>query len=375
VLDGANRQGKDSDGPTIAKNAMLESGAGWLARRDVLPTAMRAVFGYYAHSGVFDYGSLRLKGRVDDTVDDMIATAFTDVEEAIAEAFDRNAVDFEYDTKLVLPARLTLGNCYRTLDERRHRDAEQLTRLAVEALIDGDMRDAINDSEFDDFAVDFATDSGDRRQIAEIAQEVLQARVESHFADYPDRVRDIYDWAVDISERHQDEDERFRALMERARAGEDGALSAIRTEYRDATFADPPEIFTAEELDLPYLKTQYDRVGVIYDGMVRMYKQADLPVDDAFHRAIVLAIIGAQVWLDDIDDYDADVREGQLTPVTAEYLLSDDDHAAARSVVDISERYFDRARTQATEADSPLTGIATEYIYHDGSPGVLPGWN
>jgi hypothetical protein len=335
----------------------------------VLPTAMRAVFGYYAHSGVFDYGSLRLKGRVDDTVDEMIETAFADIEAALAEEFGYESVDFAYDTKLVLPARLTLGHCYRTLEESRHHEAEALTRLSVEALIDGDMRDAINDSEFEDFEMNRATDEVDRERIAEIAQEVLQARVESHFADYPDEVREIYDWAVDISERHQAEDERFRELMERARAGEEGALADIRTEYRD-----PPEIFTDEELELPYLKTQYDRVGVIYDGMVRMYKEVDLPVDDAFHRAIVLAIIGAQVWLDDIDDYAADVREGQLTPVTAEYLLRDTDAEAARAVVDISERYFDRARAQATQADSALTGIATEYIYYDGSPEVLPGW-
>ena len=359
---------------------MFRQSAGWLAGRGPLPTTVSAVLSYYAHSGVFDVGSLQLKRRVDDVTEGMIDDAFAEVEAAIAEEFDRAAVDFAYDTKLVLPAQLAIGYCYRRLDDGdRIAEAEALTRLAIEALIDGDMRDARNDEEYGDFAVDFPTDRVDRARIAAIAQGTLQARVEAGFDDFDDEVEALYDWAVDVSEAHQDDDEHFRELLEGAAAGDDDALEGIRVEYRDATFADDgafdgtPEVFAAADVDLPYLKTQYDRVGVIYDGMCRMYEAAGFPIEDAFRRSIVLAIIGAQLWLDDIDDYAADRREGQLTPVTAEYLLSPDEETAYREVVAISEAYLDLAREHATAADSTLTGIATEYIYHSGEPGVLPG--
>jgi hypothetical protein len=107
--------------------------------------------------------------------------------------------------------------------------------------------------------------------------------------------------------------------------------------------------------------------------MLDLYRLAGLDIDDEFAKAIVLAIIGAQVWLDDVDDYDDDRAEGQLTPVTAEYLLAPDDEAAYRRVVDVTEQYLDLAKTYATAADSPLTGVAVEYIYRSGDPGVLPG--
>jgi len=351
---------------------MLRRGAGWLARRGTLPTSARAVFGYYAHSGVFDAGSLRLKRRVDARVDGMVREAFADVEEAIAEEFGYGYVSFSYDTKLLLPAKLTLGYLYRHAPDADHR-AEELTQLAVEALLDGDMRDARNDEEFDDFEVDFEADREDRRLVAEIAQEVLQARVEAQFVDHAPAVRETYDWAVERSERHQDEDPRFRALMERAQDGDDDALAEIREAYKFATFDEQPRLFTTEERALPYFKTQYDRVGVIYDAMLQMYQHAELPVGTTFHRSIVLAIVGAQLWLDDVDDYHDDLREGQLTPVTAEYLLAADDAAARRAVVEISDSYLSRAKRQAAAADSTLTGIATEYILRNGDPTVLPG--
>jgi hypothetical protein len=352
---------------------MLRRTAGRLARSGALPTSLRAVFGYYAHSGVFDYSSLGLKRRTDETVAEMVDDAFAAVEAAVAEAFGYGYVAFEYDTKLVLPAKLTLGYLYRELPPAEHARAEEMTRLAVEALLDGDMRDALNDDEFEDFEVDFETDEEGRRQIAEIAQEVLQARVEERFSRYPEAVRDSYDWAVEISERHQAHDPAFRELMSRAREGDETALGEIEATYKCAEFDEPPELFTDAELGLPYLKTQYDRVGVIYDAMIEMYRAADLPVEPAFHRSIVLAIIGAQIWLDDVDDYRADMADGQLTPVTAEYLLAGDERAAREAVVDTGGSYLDRAREQATAADSPLTGIATEYIYRDGTPEDLPG--
>jgi len=367
-----DRQGKDGDGPSTQETTMLRSGAGWLANQEAFPTSLRAVFGYYADAGVFDARSLQLKRRVDREVAAMIDTAFTEVEEAIAAEFGYSFVSFEYDTKLVLPAKLTLGYLYRDLPESRHDEAEAMTRLAVEALIDGDMRDALNDDEFEDFVVDFDTEPGDRRIVAEIAQEVLQARVEAKFADVPEEIHDAYDWAVERSEAHQQQDPQFRSLLERAREGEESALAAIRDTYKYADFEEPPAVFTEAERELPYIRTQYDRVGVIYDGMIEMYCCGGFEIPDAFRRSIVLAIIGAQIWLDDLDDYEADMAEGQLTPVTAEYLLADSGADARQSVVDISESYLDRAREQATAADSTLTGIATEYIHRDGSPDLLP---
>jgi hypothetical protein len=352
---------------------MLRAGAGWLADRSPLPTTVQAVCGYYADSGVFDLQSLRLKRQVDATTEAMIRDAFREIEAALAAEFDRESVSFAYDTKLVLPAQLTLGDLLRRLDDDRRDRATALTRLAIEALVDGDMRDARNDDEFEDFEVDIPPSVAPRAAVARVAQETLRDRVTARFERFDAEVREIYDWAVSVSETHQAEDEAFRGLMADAKAGDASATERIRAEYKFADFESDPEVFTPEELELPYVKTQYDRVGVIYDGMVRMYRAADLPVADAFHRSIVLAIIGAQLWLDDIDDYAADMREGQLTPVTAEYLLADDETAAYDRIVDISETYLALAGERATAADSPLTGIATEYIHRSGSPGVLPG--
>ena len=350
---------------------MFQAPADWVARRDTLPTALQGVVGYYADTGVFDPTSLRLKRRADAAVDGMIADAFADVENALAAEFGYDYVSFSYDTKLVMPAKLTLGYCYRHADDPR--GAREVTRLSVEALVDGDMRDAINDDEYEDFEVDFDATESDRERIAAIAQDILQSRVDDQFSSFDDEVREAYDWAVEVSERHQDEDDQFRSWLAAAEDGDDDALAAIRDEYRDATFAETPDVFTEEDQGLPYLKTQYDRVGVIYDGMIEMYRLAGLPIEDAFKRSIVYAIIGAQIWLDDVDDYRADRREGQLTPVTAEYLLGENETAAYDSIVAISERYFDRAKREATAAESTLTGIATEYIYRDGTPEVLPG--
>jgi hypothetical protein len=364
---------------------MLQTSAGWLSGREEIPTSLRAVLGYYADSGVFDARSLLLKRRVDEEVEAMLADSFSDIEAAVAEEFGYGYAEFSYDTKLLLPAQLTLGYLYRTLDEREHERAEEMTHLAIDALLDGDMRDAINDAEFADFEVDFPVDTSERRRIAEIAQELLQARVEESLASYPHSVRETYERAVAISERHQEQDEQFRELMAAAREGEASAREQIRAEYRDATLDEQPlspdessssnqtAVFTDDERAIPYLKTQYDRVGVIYDAMIEMYRDTGFPIADSFQRSIVLAIIGAQVWLDDIEDYEADMRDGQLTPVTAEYLLADSDRQAHVAVREVSREYLDRARREATEADSTLTGIATEYIRREGAPEQLPG--
>jgi hypothetical protein len=351
---------------------MFRGTALWLAGREPFPTSVRAVLGFYGKTGKFDLASLRLKRSVDAAADAMIEDAFEPVEATIAEAFSQSSVRFAYDTKLVMPAKLALGYLYRRIDrqERRNR-AEAITRLAIEALLDGDMRDARNDAEYEDFSVDFEVDDTERARIAALAQETLAERVDSRFDDFPAGVREAYDWAVEVSESHQAEDDRFRELL--AAAGEEGQQDPIREEYRDADFEDQPRTLSPSDCELPYARTQYDRVGVIYDGMLRMYAAAGFDFDAAFARSIVLAIVGAQIWLDDVDDYRADRREGQLTPVTAEYVLADSEAEAYRRVVDISESYLDRAEAAASAADSHLTGIATEYIYRDGRPGELPG--
>jgi hypothetical protein len=405
---------------------VLKTGAAALADSDRLPTAVRSVLGYYADTGVFDYGSLSLKSEVDDRTEQMLADVYDRIEAALAEEFG-HPVAFSYDTKLILPAQLTLGYVYRAARKQADEDpvtddiatgvppvddaaldserptltpreqvvrAEQMTRLSIEALVDGDMRDAINDAEFEDFEVDFEVSEGDRREpserhgersepwsgseadrrrVAETAQATLQSHLEGLLADLPDAVGEAYQWAVDYSEAHQDRDDYFRGLMADAEAGEEAALDAIREEYKFADYDEPPATLSAAEEELPYSKTQYARVGVIYDGMLDLYRLAGLDIDDDFAKAIVLAIIGAQVWLDDVDDYADDRAEGQLTPVTAEYLLAPDDRAAYNRVVDVTEQYLDLAKEYATAADSPLTGVAVEYIYRSGDPDVLPG--
>jgi hypothetical protein len=427
-----------------------------LAASDLVPTAQRAVLGHYAETGTLDYRALGLKSRVDDATAEILATLYGDVEEALCEAFGVDDVDFRYETKLTLPAELTLGYLFRRARSRAEggydpvaddpapsgrrlslptlagrpdgavhrrranreadalvREARETTAFVVAALLDGDMRDAINDDEFEDFVVDLEGDV-DRRRVATVAQSCLEERVAAGFAAYPDGVRAAYDHAVEVSEAHQDQDERFRALLAAAgggdasadartdadanadvgeggsegeNGGEDGqdtdgagaeltpeaAREAIEAEYKHRPMADDDHPFTDAELDLPYLATQYDRVGVIYHGMLEMYRHAGFEIEETFERSIVFTIIGAQVWVDDVDDYAADVAEDQLTPVTAEYVLADSDREAFEAVVDVAEAYFDRGRSYAEAADSTLTGLAVEYVLRSGDVSHLPG--
>jgi hypothetical protein len=399
-----------SENGTLSTDGPLTAVAGWAARRNVLPTSGRAVLGYYARTGDFDLQALQLKRAVDDRIEAVLSAAFSAVESRLATEFDVPDVSFSYETKLTLPAELTLGYLYRRAQARASdvdpvtagddgaccpragdapptalstpdwiavrdaRRAEELTELVVFALLDGDMRDALNDEEYEDFVVDLPLDGpDDRRRVAAVAQATLEAATRKRFERYADDVRTAYDRAVDLSERHQDQDEHFRELMAAATDGDDAALEAIDAEYRFREFDDAPHPFTPAECEIPYLKTQYDRVGVIYDGMIDMYRGAGFDIGDDFRKAVLLAIVGAQIWLDDIDDLDDDMAEGQLTPVTAEYLLASDDATARRRVVDISETYFDRAREYARAAESPLTGIAVEYILRSGEVDALPG--
>ena len=383
------------------------------AGADRLPTAPRALLGYYADTGEFAAGALELRRYVDQFLDRVVQEAFAPVERAIADAFDvpRERVAFAYDTKLTLPAELTLSHLFgrvrrettprlnpltgelddgllgplgrlrgstptvSTLAAARDRLAQirAVTRLVVVALIDGDVRDAINDDEYEDFTVGFPVDDADRARIAELTQSVLAEQVEALFEEFPDAVRDHYQAAVDYSEAHQDRDPYFRELMADARAGDPDALAAVESEYKFAEFDDPPGLFSADERDLPYLRTQYGRVGVIYHGMVEMYRAAGIEIEPAFERSIVLAIVGAQIWLDDVDDYADDAADGQLTPVTAEYLLADDDETAVRRVVDVTEQYLGAAKAYAAATDSGLAGIGADYIRRSGSTAPLPG--
>ena len=385
--------------------------AGRLAAVDRLPTAQRAILGYYAETGRLDYRALRIKSAVDDTLETILDSVYGDVESAIVADLGVDDATFHYETKLTLPAELTLGYLYRRAlaratggydpitDEagrlsalgrgvpsapanREAREyvemAEEATALIVQALLDGDMRDAINDEEFEDFEVTVSGDADpDRRRVAECAQSYLQSVVEDAFDRAPDAVRAAYDEAVDISEAHQDQDDHFRDLLARAldgAAGDDDAAAraAIEDEYKFASVPDDAP-FDGRERDLPYLKTQYDRVGVIYKGMLDAYRGVGFDIPEAFGTSIVLAIIGAQIWLDDVDDYRDDVADGQLTPVTAEYVLADSDETAYENVVSTTMEYFDLAREHAEEADSPLNGIAIEYILRSGDPERLPG--
>jgi len=350
---------------------MLHRSAAWLADRDRVPDSACAAVGYYADTGVFDYRSLLLKRRVDRVVGGMLDRLFDELGRVVAEELGYDELTLRYDTKLVLPAKLTLGQLYRELGPADHLRAEEITRLSVEALIDGDMRDAVNDEEFEDFEVDVDIDDDERRRLAALAQRHLQQRVEKQLSAYATPVRETYEWAVELSNRHQARDERFRELMAGVQRGET-TVGQLADEYRDAEFEEPPALFTDAELSLPYIKTQYDRVGVLYDAMLGMYREAGLPIARSFRRSIVLAIIGAQIWLDDIDDFEADIRSGQLTPVTAEYLLAEEDSDPREAVVAVGREYLDRAKQEATAVDSALTGIAVEYILCSGDPESLP---
>lgn len=386
--------------------------AGYAASLDFVPLKARAVFGYYASTGEFDYQSFIVKSYVDTQISRIITEAFVAVEEAIENEFGVEEVTFEYDTKLILPAELTLGYLYRRVFANAPDDFNPITRepqagpfglfepvfrgmnpervsdyettyadlvstvddinavtsLVVEALLDGDMRDAINDDEYDDFSVTTPTpEAVDIETAAEVAQQTLQASITSRFAAFPPTVKDAYEEAVAISEAHQTKDTAFRELLNATEPPQ-----AIRDEYKHRSFPNPPELFGPQLRDLPYFKTQYDRVGVIYAGMIDMYRAAGFEINDNFKRSIVLAIIGAQIWLDDVDDYYDDKHDGQLTPVTAEYHLASSREEAYNEIVSITQSYLDHAKQYATESGTPMTGIAIEYIYRAGEPSHLP---
>ncbi|USZ68702.1 hypothetical protein NGM10_02935 [Halorussus salilacus] len=325
-----------------------------------------------------------LRNEVESEIESMTERLFLGVERDLDEAREAGEVElapgaadegarFDYDTRLVLPAMLTLGRIHaeagdvpvarlgREVDYDLVSRGRETTRNVVRALLDGDMRDAINDDEYEDFQ----TNLRPREKVAELAQQSLREGVEAWFdrEDTPEAVRESYDHAVELSERHQDEDEAFRDLLDRLRAAEVGDREAVADEVRERyKFApvEEGELFD-EEADLPYFATQYARVGILYEDMLNMY-EADLGMDlgEGFKRAIVLMVVGAQIGLDDTDDYPED-RGTQLTPVTAELNLAPDRETGVERIRDIVETYLDRADACA-DPDDHLTRIAVEYI-------------
>ncbi len=330
-----------------------------------------------------------LRNEVESDIDAMVERLFLDVEDDLEQAREAGDLEFapgsdgerarfDYDTRLVLPALLTLGRIRVLAGDvpvaRIRGDVDcdlvargrETTRNVVRALLDGDMRDAINDDEYEDFE----TNLRPRERVAEVAQESLREGVESWFEDddTPEEVREHYEHAVELSERHQDEDEGFRDLLDRYREADanagsgnddrEAAADAIREEYKFAPL--DADLFEADA-DLPYFATQYARVGILYEDMLNMY-EADLGMDlgEGFKRAIVLMVVGAQIGLDDTDDYPED-RGTQLTPVTAELNIAESRDAGVENVRRIVNGYLDRADACA-ESDDHLTRIAVEYI-------------
>lgn len=399
-------------------SGLLSSFSMWMSQREKLPVAIRATLRFYARSNTFDFTALRIRRLVEETVEGFLSDCNSAIAEEIETELGYDSVSFSYETKLTLPVELTLAYVYRqAIDEssdnynpvtnkssnplgdlfripfnKNHKGqrterlrtettnavelvqrAESVARLCTEALLDGDMQDAINDQEYDDFIIDKQVGDEELRDIAHIAQSCLHERVNELFSEFPPAVQEHYDWAVERSNHHQATDEEFRDLLARAREGDDTAIEEIETRYKHASIEEPRTILTTTEQNLPYSKSQYERVGVIYAGMIEMFKAAEIPIDDSFKRSVILSIIGAQIWLDDIDDYDADVTEGQLTPVTAEYTIADTKEIAYQNIVSITESYLEHAIMCALESGSHITAIATEYIYLAGTPEKLPG--
>jgi hypothetical protein len=326
-----------------------------------------------------------LRNEVDSDIDAMTERLFLSVERDLQRGLEdgelepaRGAADeqarFDYDTRLVLPAMLTLGRIHvlagdvpvarvgRSVDQKFVLRGRETTRNVVRALLDGDMRDAINDDEYEDFE----TNLRPVERVAELAQQSLEEGVEAWFDrdDTPEAVRDHYEHAVELSERHQEQDRAFRELLDRFHdaEGDDeraAAADAIREQYKFAEVEDG-DLFD-DEADLPYFATQYARVGILYEDMLNMY-EADLGVElgEGFKRAIVLMVVGAQIGLDDTDDYPED-RGTQLTPVTAELNIADDRATGVERIRRIVETYLDRA-DDCADPDDHLTRIAVEYI-------------
>jgi len=357
--------------------------------RSRVPATVRALVSHLAESrDPRVVAMVLLRNEVESEIESMTERLFLSVERDLQRAREAGDLDpatgaedqqarFDYDTRLVLPAMLTLGRIHvlagdvplgrigSEVDRDFAARGRETTRNVVRALLDGDMRDAVNDDEYEDFE----TNLRPRERVAELAQASLQEGVEAWLDadDTPEAVREHYEHAVSVSERHQEADREFRDLLDRFRDAEgaddpserEAAAEAIRERYKFAD-AEAADLFEADA-DLPYFATQYARVGILYEDMLNMY-EADLGVElgEGFKRAIVLLVVGAQIGLDDTDDYPED-RGTQLTPVTAELNLAEDRAAGVERLRRIVNTYLDRADGWADPGDH-LTRIAIEYV-------------
>ena len=356
--------------------------------RSRIPATVRALGAHLAETRDPRVVSMvLLRNEVEAEIDSITERLFLSVRRDLQRAHERGELElapgapddgarFHYDTRLVLPALLTLGHVHvlagdvpisrigGDVDRDLVARGRETTREVVRALLDGDMRDAINDDEYEDFR----TNLRPRPKVAELAQRSLQSGVESWFdrEETPDAVRNAYEHAVELSERHQEEDRTYRELLDDYREAatsddpdeREAAADAICERYKFAA-AEGAADRLAGEFDLPYFATQYARVGILYEDMLEMY-EADLGLDlgDGFKRAIVLMVVAAQIGLDDTDDYPED-RGTQLTPVTAELNIAEDRETGVDRLRRIVETYLDRADAAV---DDHLTRIAVEYV-------------
>lgn len=375
-----------------------------------LPSSLRAISGYYGNGEISlaeGKQAIETNLHIEDRKEDFVEKLFIPVEDNLSKEFGEKSADFDYDTKLTFPAEITLGKIYedartelpvdynilkgkaetpiseklvnpfpnkkhrRRREERieeKHEDvisgvkaAEEFTDLVIGLLVEGDMRDGINDEEYEDFQTSPALPGN---EVAYIAQSTLFEELQPKLEVYDDSVREAYERAVDLSMRHQDEDEDFRELFRRAEKSPDKAESTVEP-YKNNT-TESRFSLDWSDFELPYFATQYERVGVLYDGMFEMYEEAGIDIGDDFKRSLILSTIGAQIWLDDVDDLKDDWNNTQLTPVNAEILEADTAKQAYEEITSIKDQYLDTAREYASRSGSHLAGIGIEYIDREG---------
>lgn len=381
-----------SDATVVSKlslRGIADSGTGtpvMVSKVHRLPPELRAFGSYLLSSG--DVGAIPmalLQRKIDGQMDEITERIFHDIERELDRATKRDVLEpingttadgatFSYDTRLLLPAMITYGHLRtaagdvpivkrlpgKRINETLAESARETTYSITQALLDGDMRDAINDDEF----TDFETNRRPKQKVATIAQRHLQSEVTAWLDSdgTPESVARHYDHAVTVSEAHQDDDPEFRALFDRLKRASstenNSVVEEIRNRYKFAEPKEDPTLFSRES-SLPYFTTQYERVGIIYEDMLGMY-EGDVGIDlsAAFKRAVVLMVIAAQIGLDDTDDYPED-RHTQLTPVTAELGLASSTSEGVNNLKTIIETYLDQADFYASSA---ITRIAIEYI-------------
>ena len=335
---------------------MIRSVAARAGKTETIPDSLRAVATYYSHGDMSlrdGLNAVRVQLDAADSKDEYLSELFEDVEDELSSKTGSRE-EFDYETKLTFPVEITMG---RLETQNSQQGSEEFSRLLMGLLVEGDMRDAVKDEEYGDFETDAEMPA---ETIAETAQQTVLDELQQDLSEYPEGVRDAYEEAVEQSMNHQEEDREFRKLFRDAREQPDQAEQILEP-YRDV---DTESRFSIDwnDTELPFFGSQYERVGVLYDGMFEMYDEAGFEIDDNFRRSMILSTIGAQIWLDDVDDLEDDWREGQLTPVTATMLHQRDSDAAHREINQMKSSYLDEARRYAERSESDLAGIAIDYI-------------